>query len=98
VPHFCVALEGSGINIPSSDAASPIVGFYSVSRMSAASPAQASELAVSRCRENLSHAIERRGGDVSGLAIVVESVVRCSWLKAILWPGGRFIFFPADDA
>ena len=98
MPHFCVTLAGSGIRVPSSEGAAPIVGFYCVSRLGASSPSQASEFAISRCRENLARALEGKGGSALSPFIVVESIVRCTWLKAMLWPGGGFIFFPQDDA
>jgi len=97
-PHFCISIEGSGIHIPSSDGAAPVVGFYSVSRLRAASASQASDLATTRCLGNLRHALQGRGGSVAGLVISVESVVRCSWLEASIWPGGGCIFFSADGA
>jgi len=98
MPYFCVTLEGNGIHIPSSNGDAPIVGFYAVSRLRAENASHASAVASAQGRDRLLGVLERSGGSAPNLSLSVESVERCSWLKALLWPGGGFIFFPADDA
>lgn len=97
MPHFCVTLAGKGIHIPSADGDAPIVGFYSVARLRAGSAQQASELALANCRQRLGETLARSGGTAHGLTLEIEDLHRCSWLKALIWPGGGFIFFRADD-
>ena len=98
MPHFCVTVQGDGLDIPSNEGGKPIVGFYSVSRLRADNLSHASELAAARCRERLGRVLSRSGGSAPSLALTIDEVVRCRWYEALMWPGGGFIFYSADDA